>query len=115
MISKRAYPTAIKYNDILHIFGGYDYDHGILKSSETINPDGQAKVEGHFSFKSFDFCFHYIKFSTILLFNKSSTKDFSMRFIKLISGFEAEKHQSIKDQAYLYYFLGSLETLTESM
>ena len=51
MISKRAYPAAIKYNDILHIFGGYDYDQGILKSSETINPDGQAKVEKHFSFK----------------------------------------------------------------
>ena len=49
MISKRAYPAAIKYNDILHIFGGYDYDHGILKSSETINLDGQAKVEGHFN------------------------------------------------------------------
>ena len=53
MISKRAYPATIKYNDILHIFGGYDYDHDILKSSETINPDGQAKVEGHFSFKSY--------------------------------------------------------------
>ena len=51
MISKRAYPAAIKYNDILHIFGGYDYEHGILKSSETINPDGQAKVEKHFSFQ----------------------------------------------------------------
>ena len=54
IISKRAYPAAIKYNDILHIFGGYDYDHDILKTSETINPDGQAKVEGHFNFKSYD-------------------------------------------------------------
>ena len=60
MISKRAYPAAIKYNDILHIFGGYDYDHDILKSSETINPDGQAKVVGHFSHKSYDFWFYYI-------------------------------------------------------
>ena len=67
MISKRAYPAAIKYNDILHIFGGYDYDHDILKTSETINPDGQAKVVGHFSYKSYDFCFHYICWATKIL------------------------------------------------
>ena len=41
---RRAYPAGITYNNSLHIFGGYEYDYGILGSSEIVRETGETQV-----------------------------------------------------------------------
>ena len=44
MLCRRAYPAGITYNNSLHIFGGYEYDYGILGSSEIVRETGETQV-----------------------------------------------------------------------